>query len=66
MEARAEVMAQTGAQAASAESVTQSLPEPAPSYFECEDCIGMIEYGCYCAAMGCIAPCELPTIERTF
>lgn len=25
-------------------------------YYECEDCIGMREHGCYCAAMGCWAP----------
>lgn len=24
--------------------------------YECENCIGMIEHGCYCAAMGCTAP----------
>ncbi len=24
--------------------------------YECEDCIGMIEHGCYCKAMGAIAP----------
>lgn len=28
--------------------------------FECQNCIGMPEYGCYCMAMGCIAPCTLP------
>jgi len=27
-----------------------------PPSFECEDCIGMQAYGCYCAAMGAIAP----------
>lgn len=24
--------------------------------FECEDCIGMKEHGCYCAAMGATKP----------
>jgi hypothetical protein len=24
--------------------------------YECENCIGMIEYGCYCKAMGAVAP----------
>jgi hypothetical protein len=24
--------------------------------FECEDCIGMAEHGCYCAAMGAEQP----------
>jgi hypothetical protein len=28
--------------------------------FECEDCIGMREHGCYCKAMGCVAPGQLP------
>lgn len=32
--------------------------------FECEDCIGMKEHGCYCMAMGCIAPCTLPSQEQ--
>lgn len=27
----------------------------APDY-ECEDCIGMVEHGCYCKAVGAIAP----------
>jgi len=29
--------------------------------FECQDCIGMIQHGCYCAAMGACqpgGPCE--------
>lgn len=25
-------------------------------YYECENCIGMIEYGCYCRAHNAIAP----------
>lgn len=24
--------------------------------YECENCIGMIEYGCYCKAVGAVAP----------
>jgi hypothetical protein len=24
--------------------------------FECQDCLGMKEHGCYCAAVGAIAP----------
>ena len=28
--------------------------------FECENCIGMPEHGCYCLAVGCIAPCTMP------
>lgn len=27
-----------------------------PNYFECEDCIGMREHGCYCFAIGAVAP----------
>lgn len=29
--------------------------------FDCEDCVGMREYGCYCAAMGSAAPGVGPT-----
>jgi len=28
---------------------------PTPDY-ECQDCIGMIEHGCYCQAMGATQP----------
>lgn len=28
--------------------------------FDCEDCIGMAEHGCYCSAVGAIAPCTPP------
>lgn len=27
-----------------------------PAEFECENCIGMMEHGCYCAAMGADGP----------
>jgi hypothetical protein len=27
--------------------------------YACENCIGMIEHGCYCMAVGCVAPCTL-------
>lgn len=30
--------------------------EEDPTDFECEDCIGMREHGCYCKAMGASAP----------
>lgn len=29
--------------------------------FDCEDCLGVHEYGCYCAAMGASAPGIGPT-----
>lgn len=32
--------------------------------FECEDCIGMIEHGCYCLAVGCVVPCTMPNGDR--
>lgn len=31
------------------------LEDIQPDY-ECENCIGMIEHGCYCRAMGAVAP----------
>lgn len=31
------------------------LEDISPDY-ECENCIGMIEHGCYCKAMGAVAP----------
>lgn len=36
--------------------------------YECENCIGMIEYGCYCQAMGAVAPggpCAEPIPQPT-
>lgn len=32
--------------------------------FDCEDCISMIEHGCYCAAMEAVAPCQAPGAIR--
>lgn len=33
--------------------------------YECEDCIGMKEHGCYCKAMGALQPGgPMPTEER--
>lgn len=32
--------------------------------YDCEDCIGMKEYGCYCMAVGCIAPCTMPPADQ--
>lgn len=29
--------------------------------FECENCIGMREHGCFCAAHNASAPCTPPT-----
>lgn len=26
--------------------------------FDCEDCIGMADHGCYCAAYNAVAPCS--------
>jgi hypothetical protein len=28
--------------------------------FECEDCIGMCDHGCYCSANDAVAPCVAP------
>jgi hypothetical protein len=28
--------------------------------YECEDCIGMKEYGCYCSHYEAVAPCKPP------
>lgn len=32
-----------------------------PPLYECENCIGMIEHGCYCQSQGCPAPGVPPT-----
>ena len=34
------------------------------SDYQCENCIGMSEHGCYCMAMGCPAPCMPPAVSR--
>lgn len=36
-----------------------------PNY-ECENCIGMIEHGCFCDAMGAGAPAKEPTRWQKF
>lgn len=33
----------------------EDIDAPLPDY-ECENCIGMIEHGCYCKAMGAAGP----------
>lgn len=35
--------------------VLEAFPPP-PAAFECEDCIGMKQHGCYCAAHGATKP----------
>lgn len=35
--------------------VIEEKHDSVPNY-ECEDCIGMMEHGCYCRSVGAIAP----------
>lgn len=34
----------------------EDLEPIAQASFECEDCLGMPEHGCYCLAVGAVAP----------
>lgn len=34
--------------------------------YDCEDCIGMRDHGCYCFAVGSMTPCGYPDESRRF
>jgi hypothetical protein len=34
--------------------------------YDCEDCVGMRSYGCYCAAHDAVGPCRLPGLWHKF
>ncbi len=40
------------------------LHDIAEPLFDCEDCIGMSQHGCYCTRIGASGPCIAPTWQQ--